>query len=85
MCCAIIIEHAWSTSLEHYVTFSINVTAEHFLISSMHVAYFAHPIFLESVTLIIFGGSSSLENLTVVGHCLNTQSSRQSEVLNKLK
>jgi len=51
----------------------------------MHVAYFALPIFLESVTLIIFGGSSSLENVTVVGHCIDTQSSRQSEVLNKLK
>lgn len=50
----------------------------------MHAAYFAHPMFLEFVTLVIFGGSS-LENTTVVGHCLHTQSSRQPAVLNNLK
>jgi hypothetical protein len=53
---------------EHYVSFSINIPTEHFLISCMHVAYFAHPMFLESVTLVIFSGSFSLGIVTVLIH-----------------
>jgi carotenoid cleavage dioxygenase-like enzyme len=44
----------------------LSVLTSQLSIFSMHVAYFAHPMFLESVTLVIFGGSFSLGIVTVL-------------------